>query len=288
MKCGKLFGLRIIINDYFLLLLFAYALLGVLEQTLLLFFLVLCHELSHLLVAAHLGIKAREVELFPFGGVARLEGMLETSPKIEALVAIAGPLSNYLIFGITYYLWPGILEKELGVFFLEANFMLATFNLLPAFPLDGGRILRALLAKKIGFYRATAFGLKLSKILAVCLGLWGIIGLYFGISNLHGIFLSIFLFGTAKKEEENFIYLFLRYLLRKGEELKKHGLLPLKQFITTKGVSLGEVVRQFTPGYYHLVLVAEGSGKNFQAVTEHQIVEGLLKCGRDCPIGRLT
>lgn len=288
MKWGKIWGIRIIVNDYFLLLLLGYALLGVLEQTLLLFFLVFCHELSHLLVASHYGLKAKEVELFPFGGVARVDGMLELSPETEFKVAIAGPLSNLLIYGITYLNWPGLSEKALGGFFLEANLVLGIFNLLPALPLDGGRMLRAALAKKIGFYRATAFALSLSKILAISLGLWGLAGIYFGFSNLHSFFLAVFLFGAAVKEEENFLYLFLRYLLRKGEELKNKGLLPLKQFIATKGVPLGEVVRKFTPGYYHIVLIAEKGGESFYSVSEHQVVNGLLEHGKDFPIGRLT
>lgn len=288
MKWGKLLGFKIIINDYFLLLLFGYALLGVLEQIALLFFLVFCHELAHLLVASRFGIKAKEVELFPFGGVARIEGMLELSPVVEFKVAFAGPLINLLIYGITYLVWPELSWHELGVFFLEANLMLALFNFLPALPLDGGRMLRAILAKRIGFYRATAFVLRLSKVLAICLGLAALAGLYFGFSNLHTFFLAIFLFGAAIKEEENFLYLFLRYLLRKGEELKNKGLLPLKQFIATKGISLGEVARQFTPGYYHIILVVERGGEEFHSLTEHQVISGLLEYGKDYPIGRLT
>ena len=98
MKLGTIYGIRLIINDYFLLLLLGYALLGVLGQVLIIFGLVLYHETAHVLAARRYGIKVREVELLPFGGVARLEQMLEAKPSVEIRVALAGPLSNFFFF----------------------------------------------------------------------------------------------------------------------------------------------------------------------------------------------
>lgn len=287
MRCGKVLGIKLIINDYFILLLIGYALLGVLDQTILLFVLVLFHETAHLLAARVFGIRAREIELFPFGGVARIEGMLELTPKVEAVVALVGPFSNFLLYFIGLNFWPWLSKWSLGVLFLEANLMLGLFNLLPALPLDGGRALRSLLAKKIGFYQATHLVLRLSKWSAIVMGIWGLLGLYLGAGNLHTLFMAVFLYGAVLREEGNFLYLFLRYLLRKGEELQARGVLPLKQYITTKGVTLGELVQQFTPGYYHLVLVVEKGGRELTSFSEHQIVEALLKYGKSYPVGKL-
>lgn len=288
MRCGKVFGFQLIINDFFILLLLGYALLEVLSQTLLLFLLVLIHETAHLAAAGKFGIRAREVELFPFGGVARIDGMLEISPRTEIIVSLAGPCSNFLLCLAGLYFWPYLSQWPLGVLFVEANLMLGVFNLLPALPLDGGRVARSLLAKRWGFYRATHGVLKLSKWLAVAMGIWGLQGLVLGAGNLHTLFMAVFLYGAVLREEEHFLYLFLRYLLRKGEELKAKGVLPLKQFITTKGVSLGELVQQFGPGHYHLVLVVEQGGREFTTLSEHQIVEALLKHGRSYPVGKLV
>lgn len=284
---GSFLGFRVIINDYFILLLLGYALLGVFPQTVILFSLVLIHEMAHLLMAARLGIQAKEIELFPFGGVARVEEMLETSPQVEIPVALAGPMVNLILFTLAYFFWPELGQGPLGKLFLQGNLMLGLFNFLPALPLDGGRILRSLLSKKIGFYKATGLILKLSKAIGVGVGLWGLLGLYLGVSNLHTFFMGIFLYGVALKEEKNFLYLFLRYLLRKGDELKSQGILPLRQFITTKNITLGEVAGRFTPGHYHLVLLPEKGGREFVSLTEHQIVTALLEYGRSYPIGRL-
>ena len=224
MKLGTIYGIRLIINDYFLLLLLGYALLGVLGQVLIIFGLVLYHETAHVLAARRYGIKVREVELLPFGGVARLEQMLEAKPSVEIRVALAGPLSNFFLFLISLLLFPQIANSPWGKLFLQANLTLAFFNLLPAFPLDGGRIFRSLAAGRIGLSQATFLAVRWGKRIAVGIGLLGLAGLYWRINDINPLILAIFLYGVSCREEADFHYLFLRYLLRKREELP--GVLP--------------------------------------------------------------
>lgn len=288
MQFGRLFGMKLIINDFFILLMLGYALLGVLSQTLLLFALVSFHELVHLMVARHFGIRAREVEIFPFGGVARIDGLLERSPVAEMAVSMAGPLSNLCLYGLGILCWPWLAEWSLGELFLQANLMLAIFNLMPALPLDGGRVFRSLLTNKFGFYRATDWVLKISKWLAVATGIWGLLGIYLGTSNLHTLFMAAFLYGAVLKEERNFSYIFIRYLVRKGEELNRQGVLPVKQYVTTKTITLGEIARQLSPGHYHLILVVEKGGREIHTLSEHQLVEALLEYGKSYPVGKLV
>jgi len=282
MQVGKLFGIRFVINDFFILLMLGYALLGVLKETLLLFALVTVHELVHLLVARRFGIKAREVEIFPFGGVARIDGVLEHSPPAEIAVSLAGPACNLLLYGLGLLFWP---HFEL---FLQANLMLGLFNLVPALPLDGGRVCRAVLARRWGFYRATDGVLKLSKGMAAAVAVWGLLGLFLGTSNLHTLFMAAFLYGAVLKEEGQFTYLFLRYLLRKGEELKRQGVLPVKPYVTAGHITLGEVAAKLTPGYYHLILVMGKGSRDWHVLSEHQVVQALLEHGKSYPVGKLV
>ncbi|HHW07697.1 MAG TPA: peptidase M50 [Clostridia bacterium] len=288
MRFGRLFGIKFIINDFFILLMLGYALLGVLKETLLLFALVTIHELVHLLAARRFGLKPGEVEIFPFGGVARIDGMLEHSPKAEILVSLAGPACNLLLYGLGRLFWPWLAAWPLGELFLQANLMLGVFNLLPALPLDGGRACRAWLAKSMGFYRATDGVLKLSKGLSAAVGIWGLLGIFLGTSNLHTLFMAAFLYGAVLKEESRFIYIFIRYLIHKGEELKRQGVLPVKQYVTTEGITLGEVAEKLTPGYYHLVLVMGKGGREWHTLSEHQIVQALLEHGKYLPLGKLV
>lgn len=91
MKLGKIFGVSLRLNKFFLALLFLYITFGVLPKGLIAFGTVLLHEMAHVIVARSYGMKVREVELLPFGGVARIEGNMELDPHIETYIALAGP-----------------------------------------------------------------------------------------------------------------------------------------------------------------------------------------------------
>ena len=128
------------------------------------------HEVGHALAAAAYGIRTRDITLYPVGGVASLERMPE-KPGQEVAVALAGPAVNVVIAGgLVLGLFggglalPWELTTDLVVDFIHqvffANVMLCAFNLLPAFPMDGGRVLRALLATRMPRLRATEVAVK--------------------------------------------------------------------------------------------------------------------------------
>lgn len=151
---------------------------------LVLFLSVVMHELGHALVARRYGISTRDITLLPIGGVARLEKMPE-NPKQELLVAFAGPLVNLVIGGLLFvvllvtgaFVLPldlTSLTSNIWVRILSANLTLAVFNLLPAFPMDGGRILRSLLAIWMDRVKATRIAARIGRGLAIVLGIAGI------------------------------------------------------------------------------------------------------------------
>lgn len=150
----------------------------------LLFACVLLHELGHVFAARHYGVKTPDITLWPFGGIASLERMPE-KPSEELVVAIAGPLVNVAIAAVLLLiLGAGLNVDDLSkiedpgtsmlVKLAGANIFLVVFNLIPAFPMDGGRVLRALLAMNMGFGRATAVAASIGQGLAIALGLAGI------------------------------------------------------------------------------------------------------------------
>lgn len=141
---------------------------------LLVFSCVVAHEFGHILTARKFGVKTPEVTLLPIGGVANMERIPE-DPKQEFLVAIAGPMVNVVIAGVLM-LASGISMADLQAIDLEKaslvqrlaliNVSLVIFNLIPAFPMDGGRVLRALLAMRLGPQRATEIAAKFGQVFA--------------------------------------------------------------------------------------------------------------------------
>jgi Zn-dependent protease/CBS domain-containing protein len=188
------------------------ALFGVIV-TLILFAIVVLHELGHSVAAQGYGVPVKEIVLLPIGGVAQLSRIPE-EPVQEFVIAIAGPLVNFaiaLVMGLAaliFQIGTG-LENPLSMlrdlsnlsllsvfnYVFISNLFLGVFNLLPAFPMDGGRVLRALLATRLPYVRATTIAVGIGQVLAWLLGLWGFLG-----GGFFLILIAIFIYMGAGQE----------------------------------------------------------------------------------------
>ena len=180
---------------------------------------VVLHELGHSFTALHFGIGVRRILLMPIGGMAEFDS-IPRQPRSELLITLAGPAVNFVIAGMLWLLLPAgaglpTAEPESDALTLLAfahvlmrwNLVMGCFNLLPAFPMDGGRILRALLATRMDYLRATFWAATVGKILS---GAGAIAAFaYFEEPLLAALFVFIFFVGemeyraTRRKEIED-------------------------------------------------------------------------------------
>ena len=147
---------------------------------------VLLHELGHALMAATYGISTRHITLYPFGGIAAIES--EPNPGLEEFfIALAGPAVNFILAGL---LAPAMLiDLQLFSLLVGINLVMGIFNLIPAFPMDGGRILRSLLTTKMSKKRSTIISLNLSFVWSAAFLIVGVYFQWYGLI-LVGLFLA--------------------------------------------------------------------------------------------------
>jgi stage IV sporulation protein FB len=231
-KLVRLFGVDVKVHFTFLLLLLLLGMqafstagmagaLAVVGRTLLVFACVVLHEYGHILTARQFGIQTKDVVLLPIGGVARLERLPER-PREEFLIAIAGPAVNLAIAGLICGVLvsrgvappavirstvPALLTGEAeGIslllssywyFLLAINLFLMAFNLIPAYPMDGGRVLRALLSVRMGNVRATRVAAKVGQVLAMSAGVFGLVNQDFML-----VLLAVFVYLGAGAEAQ--------------------------------------------------------------------------------------
>ncbi len=207
----RIAGIQLRIHVTFLLLIGWLALgsAGAAGFVLLLFLCVVLHEFGHALAAKAYGINTPDITLLPIGGVARLERIPE-EPRQELVIAIAGPLVNliiaaclYVVIGARGHIAPetAVQRGDILTGLFQINVWLLLFNLLPAFPMDGGRVLRALLATRLSYARATQVAATVGQAFAFffgIIGLFGIPGLFH--ANPFLIFIAFFVYIGATQE----------------------------------------------------------------------------------------
>lgn len=295
-KIGRLAGIDLRVHATFLILLAWLALVsyrasgtaiaalrGVLF-TLALFGSVVLHELGHALVARRFGVPTRDITLLPIGGVARLEYMPDR-PKQEFWIAVAGPSVTLAIVLVLYASLrllslpvtpttqviggPGFLAQLMWV-----NVSLLVFNLLPAFPMDGGRLLRAVLALRMNYVRATEIAARIGRTFAL---VFGIVGLFY---NPFLVMIALFVWlGAAGEAAEVQMRSSLegvpveRVMIREVQTLTPRD---------TLDVALGHVLAGFQEDF---PVVDDGAVVG--VLTRNALIEGVTRRGREALVGEV-
>jgi stage IV sporulation protein FB len=275
---------RIKLNLFFILFLFASFYTGYINQSIIIFISVLLHEIGHGIVAKLLGIKVEEIELFPYGGVAKMEDITKYGGYTEALIAVAGPAVSGIIAAIG-----AILSKQNEVFntISQFNFILMSFNILPALPLDGGRILRNIMLHYMSYKQATKMMVISGRIIAIALVLYNIVIIYRGNTSAAYIIIGVFIYMGCHKEMK---YCSYYYLLHKNNYKKAH---PGKRRLRTRiiNVHTDTMIRfaanQFSPSTVCKVHLLDASGQVIKVLSEADIMDAFLKYGYDSKVEQI-
>ena len=179
------------------------------KELLLLFCIVLIHELGHAFAAAHYNWRIKRIQLLPFGGVAELEEHGNKSLKEELVVVIAGPIQHVWMMLVGYMLFKaGWLNADLYYFFMWNNIIILAFNLLPIWPLDGGKVLFNVLSYRFPYLQAHEKMMQLSCVFSVILG-WQLL---WNSNNIMMWVLLIFLAVSLYQEWKQRRYAFMRFI----------------------------------------------------------------------------
>lgn len=261
-----------------------------------LFLCVVIHELAHSKMAQHYGAEVASITLLPIGGVSQLKSMPD-EPKKELLVSIVGPLSNVVIAAMLLVLLALLPNKQsitgmsgdefmdfiIGVslqgfltYMLLINIMLAVFNLLPAFPLDGGRVLRSLLAMFMPSVQATRIAKTIGQTLALGLGVAGLL-----LGQFIWVIIAVFIFFGASQEGA-------------GAEMKNIlTRLTVRQALTGRfdsvrpDMPLGEVVNIALRSYQEDFPVLNDTGQLVGLLTRGNLLGGLHQRGPDARVSEV-
>lgn len=260
--------------------------------TVLLFACVTLHELVHSLTAMRYGVKVWGINLLPIGGVAQMEEM-PAKPSQELVMSLAGPLTNIAIailliliclplhirstvgVGELFQVMGTVSWRGLVAYLVSANLALGLFNLVPAFPMDGGRVLRAFLAMRMDYAQATAIAVAIGQGFAVLLGLWGFMSGSFTL-----VFIGIFVYLGAGQEGR---MVEVKSVL---EEMRVHQAMsrPVQTLAPTDTVT--KAVELILEGLQADFPVLE-SGRLVGMLTEGDVLSALHRQEANAPVGQV-
>jgi Zn-dependent protease/predicted transcriptional regulator len=242
---------------------------------------VVLHEFGHILTARRYGIIADEVTLLPIGGVANIDRMPER-PYQELLIAVAGPSVNVvialLLFAASGAIEPIALshveDPKIGIVerLAVANLFLAVFNMIPAFPMDGGRVLRAGLAMWLGWDRATQIAALIGQAFAFVLGFLGLFG------NPLLVFIAIFVYIAAAGEAQ------MSHISHATRDIHVEDAMETRIATISRAATIGEAVETLLATSQDEFPVVDHGGKMVGLLTRAEIIEALRDGDPGAPI----
>lgn len=254
---------------------------GRFAELLTLFVLVFVHELGHVVAARAFGWTIREVKLLPFGGVAEVEEAGGMPSREEAIVALAGPLQNVWMGLVAWGLGQtGVWDAEWTQGLIQANAMIALFNLLPIHPLDGGKLLQCLLGSMLAYHKALSWTIGISIALSLLLGLSACAyPLWPGDRiQLNLLTIAMFLIATNWTQRRHLPFLFIRFLMNRDRYAQRRIAkgVNASPIIVRPEEAVQSVLRLLLRDKIHLIYVTTRRGELLGVLPEYELLYGFF------------
>lgn len=243
------------------------------------FMALLIHEAAHLLAASALGVEISSVELTPFGCVAEAEGLYFMNGAKEVVVAAAGPAANILVSALLMLAKDGGDMSAYMSFFLAANISLAAMNLLPVLPMDGGRVLCALLGTAMKEVSAMGVVSVTGIAFSTAALAFGVYMALHGKANptlfIVGGFMLIVSIGYLRDARTDAV----RHALNKPREFPRQGIVGVRALAAHKNKTIGKALLGMDAKKYNIVYIVDDDLRVLRKVDEGELIEGALSHG---------
>jgi len=257
---------KIEVKKSFFVIIFFMFFLGYIKQFAVILIMVTIHELSHILAAKICGLNIEKIIFTPIGEIAVINNIERTVFFKRIAIVLAGPLSNMLIALYAHFFNMNFIRN--------INFSIALFNLLPIYPLDGGRILQYIISKRFGVIFANKLTIKISYIFCYIFFVLGIFQLILFNYNISFLCIGIYLIKINKREYLKMTFEFYKSIINK----KKNDIIEIKHIMIDKNVKIKNIISKLCWDYYFFFYIAEDSVIKWQ-IDENDIIDYIQQKG---------
>ncbi|CAH1225443.1 Stage IV sporulation protein FB [Paenibacillus auburnensis] len=269
----RILGIQLSLHPLFVLIMLLSVITGQFLELLTLFTIVFIHEMGHVIAALLNGVTVKSVQLLPFGGVAVIEDHGRLTAGREITIALAGPLQNGIMIVMALLLQhAGGSNSAFLAYFIQANAIIALFNLLPVLPLDGGKILQAALSMLVPYYYTLLWSGRVSITASVLVICYALLPLTTGGGlRLNLLMIGAFLLYSNVTDQRNLPYRFVAFLMNREAAYERHlrSGSAARPIVAFSAKPLDDILRLFKRNQYHFIYVMNDD-KNVVAVVPEQ------------------